>query len=290
MAKRFWRLVVAGGAGVLAMGVAAAATQLPAIGAGGLLHPFRRPVTRPAPDGCANVTLQGDGLALAGWRCPAEQSRRGAVVYLHGIADNRSSSVGIIERFRPRGFDVIAYDSRANGNSGGDVCTYGFYEKRDLKHVIDTLTPGPVVLIGTSLGAAVALQEAAGDERISAIVAAETFSDLRTVATERAPFFFTPPTIARAFRLAERDGHFTVDDVSPEEAARHTTAPTLLVHGTDDIDTRPDHSRRVYDALRGPKRLILVPGAHHGGALRADVWTEIEAWIDEALRSGARLP
>src|SRR6478609_11340648 len=141
------------------MGVAAAATQLPAIGAGGLLHPFRRPVTRPAPDGCANVTLQGEGLALAGWRCTPEGRRRGAVVYLHGIADNRSSSVGVIERFRPRGFEVIAYDSRANGNSGGNVCTYGFFEKRDLQHVIATLAPGPVVLIGTSLGAAVALQE-----------------------------------------------------------------------------------------------------------------------------------
>ena len=91
------------------------------------------------------------------------------------------------------------------------------------------------------------------------------------------------PTIARAFRLAERDGHFAVDDVSPEEAAGHITAPTLLLHGTDDIETRPDHSQRVYDALRGPKRLILVPGAHHGGALRADMWTEIESWLDQAL-------
>ena len=72
---------------------------------------------------------------------------------------------------------MIAYDSRAHGDSQGDACTYGFFEKEDLHRVIDTLGPGPVVLIGTSLGAAVALQEAADDRRVSAVVAAETFSD-----------------------------------------------------------------------------------------------------------------
>jgi hypothetical protein len=41
------------------------------------------------------------------------------------------------------------------------------------------------VLLGTSLGAAVALQEAADDGRVVGIVAAEVFSDLRTVARAR---------------------------------------------------------------------------------------------------------
>jgi pimeloyl-ACP methyl ester carboxylesterase len=44
--------------------------------------------------------------------------------------------------------------------------------------------------------------------------------------------------------------------------ARHITAPTLLLHGTDDVRHAAEHTRRVYDALRGPKRLIRVPGAH----------------------------
>ena len=40
------------------------------------------------------------------------------------------------------------------------------------------------------------------------MVAAETFSDLRTVVTERAPFVFTPGTIDKAIRLAEQQGRF----------------------------------------------------------------------------------
>ena len=227
--------------------------------------------------------MDGAGIRLRGWRCRAVPSARGTIVYLHGIADNRGSSGSVIQRFRAKGFDVIAYDSRANGESGGDACTYGFYEKQDLHRVLDTVTNRPIVLIGTSLGGAVALQEAAGDPRVAAVVAAEIFSDLRTIATERAPFIFTTLTIREAFQIAEREGHFEVDAVSPERAASRIRIPVLLLHGAADVDTRPEHTRRVYAALAGPKQLILVPGARHNGALRSDVWPEIETWIDRVL-------
>jgi uncharacterized protein len=59
----------------------------------------------------------------------------------------------------------------------------------------------------------------------------------------------------------------------------------LLVHGAADSDTPPEHSRRVLEALSGPKRLILVPGARHNESLRGAVWSEIERWLDEVLPS-----
>src|SRR5207237_306287 len=93
----------------------------------------------------------------------------------------------------------------------------------DLRHVLDRVRPGPILLIGTSLGAAIALQEAAEDPRVSAVVAAETFSDLRTVATERAPRFFTKSAINHAVRLAEQQAHFSVaaDARAPGHPGRH---------------------------------------------------------------------
>jgi pimeloyl-ACP methyl ester carboxylesterase len=278
-----WRLaLIIGAIIVIALGIAS--TQLPAAGAGGLLHPYRRHLIEPLPPTCREATVAGDAVTLQGWRCSASPAPRGTVVYLHGVADNRASGTGVIDRFGRRGFDVVAYDSRAHGESGGDVCTYGFFEKRDLHRVLDSLAPGPIVLIGTSLGAAVALQEAAEDPRVTAVVAAETFSDLRTVASERAPFFFSAGVVARAIALAEEQGRFQIDAVSPVAAAAAIRQPVLLVHGADDTDTRPAHSQRVMEALAGPKRLILVPGARHNESLRgSDVWTEIERWIDEAL-------
>ena len=185
----------------------------------------------------------------------------------------------------PLGFDVIVYDSRAHGESEGDACTYGYYEKQDLRRVIDTASLEPVVVIGVSLGAAVALQAAAIDARIATVVAISTFSDLRTVAMERAPSFASKEEIEAAFRLAESTAHFRVADVSPAASAPAIGVPVLLVHGQADRETRPAHSQRVFAALGGPKRLLLVPGAGHNDGLSMDVWNTIDAWIDGAVRS-----
>ena len=270
-------------AAVLIVVLAVVWRQLPALGAGGLLHPSRTLAGIPPPQNCKSAVFAGAGVTLTGWTCAAGSPARGTIVYLHGIADNRRSATGVIQRFVPRGFDVVAYDSRAHGESGGDACTYGFFEKQDLRRVIDTLGTGPVILIGTSLGAAVALQAAADDPRVRAIVAAETFSDLETVATERAPVFFTAGTIARAFAAAEKEARFQVDEVRPSRSAQRIVAPVLLIHGANDVETPPRHSERVYAALSGPKRLILVPGAGHNGSLQSEVWDQIERWLDELV-------
>lgn len=278
-AKRRWMIF---GAGVLLL-IGVVAIQLPTIAAGLILHPLRRHVGVAPPDGCQEVTFKGDGVSLRGWQGKAVGTRRGTLIYLHGVADNRASGAGVIERFRKRGFDVVAYDSRAHGDSGGDVATYGFYEKEDLRRVLDGIDAGPVVLVGSSLGAAVALQAAAVDRRISAVVAAEVFSDLRTVVSERAPFFVSAGHVGKAIQLVEQKGEFRMDAVSPELAARTITVPVLLIHGADDSDTLPDHSRRVFAALGEPKRLILVPGAKHNQSLHGAVWEDIERWVDAVV-------
>jgi uncharacterized protein len=272
------------GAVIAAALISAALIMAPSIAAGGLLYPARHALRAAIPPGCENREFQGDDVTLRGWQCGSIGKRRGTIIYLHGVADNRGSSVGVVQRFTPRGFDVVAYDSRRHGQSPGEVCTYGFVEKRDLRRVIDGLSAGPVILIGTSLGAAVALQEAAADPRVVSVVAAESFSDLRTVATERAPWYLPGPVIRKAFIVAEQRGRFLVDAVSPLQAARTITAPVLLIHGAEDTETAPAHSQRIFDALGGPRRLMLVPGAGHNQSLYGPgVWGEIERWIEEAL-------
>jgi alpha-beta hydrolase superfamily lysophospholipase len=252
-------------------------------GAGALLHPSRVVGHPQLPEGCVDTSFDGAGVVLRGWRCTTDRSRRGTLIYLHGVADSRAGGGGIVDHFRALGFDVVAYDSRAHGASQGEACTYGFFEKQDLHHVVDTIASGPLVLLGNSLGAAVALQEAAIDARVTTVVAAETFSDLRTVAAERAPFYFSRGTIDRAFLVAQRDGHFTADEASPLRAAPDIKASVLLIHGDADTDTPPAHSKRVFAALLGKKRLLLVPGAHHNESLRR-AWDDVERWIDETVR------
>jgi pimeloyl-ACP methyl ester carboxylesterase len=219
------------------------------------------------------------GVRLHGWLFRTERPRRGLVVYLHGVGDNRSSGIGVAAHFNALGFDVLAYDSRAHGESGGAACTYGFYEKQDLSRALDRLGGGPLLALGVSLGAAVALQAAADDPRIALVVAVAPFSDLRTVAAERVPFFASRANIDQAFRLAEAEAAFRADDVNPAAAAARIRVPVLVIHGADDRDTPPSHSERIYRALSGPRKLLVVPGAHHSDVLTADAWREIDAWV-----------
>jgi pimeloyl-ACP methyl ester carboxylesterase len=278
------RVVILSAAAIGASAYLAAVAVIPSVAAGALLHPARKPVHGQPPAHCLQTTFDGAGVTLSGWRCGAVGPRRATIVFLHGIADNRESVSGAIGRFVERGYDVVAYDSRAHGASTGDACTYGYWEKRDLRRVIDTIDSGLIVLLGTSLGAAVALQEAADDSRVGGIVAAEVFSDLATVARERAPRLLTASMIERAFEIAEARGHFRVDEVSPMAAARRITVPVMLIHGAADVDTTPDHSRRVAAALAGPKELLLVAGARHNESLRSpDTWQRIDRWIDAVV-------
>jgi uncharacterized protein len=281
-----WQRVPRFAALVAVLGFAIVATQLPSVAADAFLRPARTPLYTPTAAGCVDQNFAGEGVSLRGWQCPALTPRQGSIIYLHGVADNRASAAGVIPRFTKEGLDVVAYDSRGHGMSEGETCTYGHFEKLDLRRVIDSLKPGPVILIGTSMGAAVALQAAVGHPRVASIVAAEVFSDLATTARERAPHFMPEWVLRRVLRVAERRGEFKVDDVSPIEAAAALHIPVLLIHGAEDRDTGPDHSRRVFAALAGPKRLIIVPHARHNQSLsNSNVWTEVEWWVQDVLRS-----
>jgi alpha-beta hydrolase superfamily lysophospholipase len=259
----------------------APACMPPSWGAAALLHPHRSHAEKQPSRPYESFEWPGASVTISGWwfHAPPGPSR-GTLVYLHGVSANRDSGVGIADHFVPLGFDVVTYDSRAHGDSGGDACTYGYYEKQDLSRVLDHLKRAPIVVMGTSMGAAVALQAAADDPRITAVVSIAAFSDLRTAAVERAPWVASRRNLDDAFHLAEEEGHFRVDDVSPVTAAARIHVPVLLVHGDSDKETPYAHALRILAALQGPKRLLTILGGGHRGGLKPDVWRQIDAWLD----------
>ncbi len=256
-----------------------------------LLHPDRIAPSPPPPLPHEDVDFESDGVHLRGWLFHAAAPRRGTVVFLHGASNNRSAAGPVIAHLVPRGWDVLAYDLRAHGLSGGDASTYGYWERRDLVRALEALDIQRAVVVGLSAGGAVALLAAARDDtRIAGVVAIGVFSDLASVARERMPWWAADRGLARGLALAEREGHFRVADVSPVAAAPRVRVPVLLIHGEQDEWTSPDHSRRVYEALACEKRLIIVPGAHHTRELTPSVWPELEAWLDARSAAAARPP
>ena len=280
MARVTRRLAV--GTLLLVAGVAAIATgPLSSIAAARLLTPERNPPTLAAPAGCVERRFTGDTGALTGWHCQAgTTNHRGTIVFLHGIAGNRDSAAGVVDRFLPLGFNVIAYDARAHGSSSGDLCTYGYHEKYDLRRIIAEIGASRVFLIGHSLGAAVALQAAAIEPAVRGVVAVSTFADLRTIATERDDVRGLPSWLVEwGITQVERTGNFDVDATSPLRAAASINVPVLLIHGAEDRRPPPAHSERVLAALRGDKELVVVPGAGHFDVLGHETWSRIEQWL-----------
>ena len=74
-------------------------------------------------------------LTLATWWMPLEQSDRTAIL-IHGYGDAKIGSIAWAPLFRSLGWNVLAVDLRAHGESGGVHTTGGFYERHDIAQLI----------------------------------------------------------------------------------------------------------------------------------------------------------
>lgn len=259
---------------------------------GALVMPMRVPVIgEPSlPHENFEVTTT-DGIALFGWRFAPETENqpRGVLVFVHGKDINRQHFVSAAQRFVKQGFAVVAYDQRAHGESKGDFITYGVLEAKDLSAVIDVSLARygrelPVVVVGESLGAAVALQAAAKDPRIKLVVAGASFSDLQTVVNDKAPFFLDAKGKQRALELAQQEARFSIADASPAEAATRIKVPVLLLHGSEDAYLPMKHSLKIYESLAGPRRFVRLEGVGHIDILLSDAaWDEVESFVNARL-------
>ncbi len=108
-----------------------------------------------------NPVITDDGLALHLRVWPAGNPRRGLVVLVHGLGEHIDRYDHVARRLNGLGFDVVGYDHRGHGRSPGprggmpaddSLCA-------DLGRVLYAAReafPGPLVLLGHSLGGLIA--------------------------------------------------------------------------------------------------------------------------------------
>jgi dipeptidyl aminopeptidase/acylaminoacyl peptidase len=224
-----------------------------------------------------------DGSHLQGWFARPADANGDAVILLHGVGDNRQGMMGFAELFLSSGFAVLAPDSRAQGESGGDFPTYGLKESDDVHRWFDWLViqqrPKCAFGMGESMGAAVLLQALEKERRFCAVVAESSFASFRQIAYVRVGQFFHTgawlgrivlrPAVEMAFLYGRLTRGVNLADASPERSVVGSRVPILLIHGLADDNIPPQQSERI--RAHNPFEIVLwgVPNAGHCGAVNA---------------------
>ena len=221
-----------------------------------------------------------DGTVLRGWYAHPKKANGNAVILLHGIGDNRQGMMGYAELLLSHGYDVLAHDARAQGDSGGTFPTYGIKEANDVHRWFDFLQvqddPHCVFGLGESFGAATLLQALKQETRFCAVVAESSFANFRQVSYIRVGQFLhmgmwlgefvLRPAVEFAFLCGQITRGVNLANASPESAVVGSRVPILLIHGLADANIPPEQSEKIQ--AHNPSKIILweVPNAGHCGA------------------------
>jgi fermentation-respiration switch protein FrsA (DUF1100 family) len=242
------------------------------------LHPQRRdlgPTPAARGMGYSDVSFTtSDGLTLRGWWIPGTRAQ--TVVMVHGLSNNRREGLDKAAYLHQAGYNLLVFDLRGHGQSDGSGTTMGYREPADVRAAVAearSLSPGPIALIGYSLGAAASVEEAAVDPDVTAVVEDSGFSSAGDVFVARFSEVTHLPGIPWAAGLmtfAQIDIGTSLWNVQPARMAARLHKPLLAIIGTADTIVPPEEGMTLFQAAAGPKQLLEVPGAGHVQAYYTD--------------------
>jgi pimeloyl-ACP methyl ester carboxylesterase len=222
---------------------------------------------------------------------------------VHGLNRSRIEMVKKVPFLHKQGWNALLFDLRHHGASGGDVSSFGFFEKQDVHAATAfarTRDQGPVVLWGVSLGAASATLAAAEDPGVAALVCDSSYRSLRDTVAHHLSLFrgfrwwlrIVPnyPVADEVVYWIGRRAHFDPDSVDVRGAAAHLAPrPCLFVCNSGDR-RMPSEIAFELKAAAGPQaHVLVVPGTSHGGAYR-DGTAAYETAVTQLLGAAASAP
>jgi fermentation-respiration switch protein FrsA (DUF1100 family) len=227
-----------------------------------------------------------------------------ALVIVHGRGRNRINSNFRPDKIAPiflaRGWNVLLFDLRGHGESGGERYSLGQYEPRDIVAAVElaakktNIPKQRVAVIGESLGGGSSIMTVAADPSIGPVVTDSAYADGYTVVSEVGPKYsglpgiFTPG-IAIASRV-----FFGLDvwSVRPVDVVRaHPERAWLFIQCTGDTTVFPHHGADLKAASANPgTELWMVDGCEHVRAFTehpAEWQQHVLAFLDREI---ARAP
>jgi hypothetical protein len=257
-----------------------------------IIQPERRTVDRsPAVLGLAYEHFRfgvGDGIQLDVFYVPATtDTAKANLIMLHGVGSCKEVYLGWGRELTAIGYNLLLWDQRAHGKSGGEFLTYGHHEKHDVSLAIDWLdakNPGlPTGIYGNSMGGAIAIQSMAHNPGLVFGLIESTFTDLPTVSNAYGrrmsglplPFWLSDYVLRRAAAIAD----FPAFEIRPVESAKQVRQPVLHIHGDVDSNINISHARALFAAYASAdKTLYVVENGDH-----ADLWNKGGAGYRDVL-------
>jgi pimeloyl-ACP methyl ester carboxylesterase len=205
------------------------------------------------------------------------------IIYCHGNAGNKIDIIEIFE-FLLWDFNICSFDFSGAGHSEGDFVTLGFFEKDDIKAVVDflrnELNIQKIILYGRSMGAVSSLRYAEMDPNIKAIVLDSPFSSFPNLCGEiLSNKFYIPNMVSSVLismardRILQRVENFDINDFVPYSNAKKVQVPTIMIHGKQDSLVSVEHSKIIFEKLHKNtyKKLLEVEGEHNDCRSQEDV-------------------
>lgn len=281
-------------------------------------------MTAPSPTNCGPIVTD-DGLHLFTQAWTPANMPRAAVGLVHGYAEHSGRYAHVAEAFVERGAAVYAYDQRGYGRSEGTSAYVDAFDRylddldRFLEHVSTRQPDLPLFLFGHSMGGLVVLKHTL--ERAPSLQglllsapAIEINPDLapllRRLARVLGRLFPTLPTTRAPEDAISRDPE-VVEEAQNDPLNYHGRVlartgaemlraaqevrgrlgelihPFLVVHGTADMLTSPEWSKRLYEeAAASDKRIELYDGLYHetfNEPEQDEVLQDLGDWLEERI-------
>lgn len=217
---------------------------------------------------------------------------KNTVIICHGVTENKINSMRFARLFERLGYNSVVYDHRRHGESGGKTTSFGYYEKSDLKMIVQLIREkigddAVLGIHGESMGAATTILYAGTyeDTTIDFYIVDCPFSDfseqaLHVLRIDKPLRRTMLLRIANLF-LKVRDG-YTLNLVSPREVIGNIEQPMLFIHGLQDTFILPYMTKELYEAKQGSKMLKLFEKGGHARSFNRNQ-TEYEKVVKKFL-------
>lgn len=214
------------------------------------------------------------GYKLSGYLFQNNNSNKYMII-CHGVTVSHINSIKYAQLFLKLGFNVIIYDHRRHGKTGGRTTGYGYFEKKDLEQVIKWTKDrfGSEIVIGLhgeSMGAATILQYGGTiEDNVNFYIADCPFSNFEELITYRVKEeinFPKIPLVPLASLLLKLRAGYRLKEISPIDAVRNIQHPILFIHSKEDAYIPVQMSKDLYDATDCEKHLFI---AEYGGHARS---------------------